>query len=266
MLSVVLATFDRQSVYATLSALKQLNEPVEIILIDDASPKLVYAVGVKLHRNPANRGLSYCRNKGLELASNDCVAFIDDDAIPTKAWSQQLAKSFSAGADIVGGSIAPEWVTRKPWWFCFLNECLFGTNQETGIILGCNFAVRKSFLASYGLGFDERLGRRGRDLIAGEESELLFRARDRGAQIVFNRGALVFHLMGADKASFQYFLKRVFAEGRTEGVRGRLRQHLGYFLKNVWRAFKRSKFRACAAGLLTLPVYLAGGIWGKTVG
>ncbi|MBS3062717.1 MAG: glycosyltransferase family 2 protein [Candidatus Diapherotrites archaeon] len=266
MLSVVVSTFNRQSVYATLSALKQLQVPVEIIVVDDGSQVPVQAGGVRLYRNAENKGLSHCRNKGLELASNDFVAFIDDDALPALAWSQQLEQSLLAGADIVGGQIAPEWVVRAPWWFCSLNECLVGVNPTTRIILGCNFAVRRSFLRLHGLIFNESLGRKGQDLIAGEESELFFRARERGAKIVFNAGALVLHILGPERAVLSYLVRRVFAEGRTEGIRRRFGQHFGYFLNSLRRAFHHRRFREVGIGFLELPLYLAGGLWGKLVG
>lgn len=64
---------------------KQINEDVEVILVDDASPepyKTKYKwCKVRRHRN--NKNSSGARNTGLEMATGDYIQFIDaDDMVP----------------------------------------------------------------------------------------------------------------------------------------------------------------------------------------
>lgn len=69
------------------SVLEQTYKNIELILIDDASTdgsfyimrKYNFDVRVKIIRNRVNRGVSACRNKGIELATGEYLCFIDAD-------------------------------------------------------------------------------------------------------------------------------------------------------------------------------------------
>ena len=75
------------------SILNQDYPNLEIILIDDCSKDSSYSIAKKyqkkdkrivLLQNPKNRGLSFTRNRGIEVATGDYIGFIDsDDTIPT---------------------------------------------------------------------------------------------------------------------------------------------------------------------------------------
>ena len=96
----------------SLSAIDYSN--YEIIIVDDGStdntqemcesyPSIKY---VKL----TNGGPSRARNKGIELASGEFVAFTDGDCIVNPNWLTELSKGFieSKVAGVGGDQISPE--------------------------------------------------------------------------------------------------------------------------------------------------------------
>lgn len=97
------------------SIVKQKYLNYEIIIIDDHSDDDIFAllkiyqsnqIKIAIHRNEKNMGISYSRNKGASLASNDIIAFIDDDCISENDWLIELVKPFNnPRISIVGGLI-----------------------------------------------------------------------------------------------------------------------------------------------------------------
>src|SRR5919109_1129817 len=84
----------------------------EVIVVDDGSTDGAIAIaedyGFRLIRTP-NRGLGSARNTGLEAATGEIVAYIDDDAYPDPHWLTYLAAKFlHTSHDGVGGpNLAP---------------------------------------------------------------------------------------------------------------------------------------------------------------
>lgn len=92
------------------SILNQDYPNLEIILIDDCSKDSSYSIAKKyqkkdkrivLLQNPKNRGLSFTRNRGIEVATGDYIGFIDsDDTIPTNYYSSLYRTISKNKADI----------------------------------------------------------------------------------------------------------------------------------------------------------------------
>lgn len=99
--SVVIPTCNRDAYLheAVESALAQTVEPVEIIVVDDASDSdpraqlAAFGEKVRLHRLATRSGASVARNQGVMLARGDYVAFLDDDDLwmPEKTEMQLRA-------------------------------------------------------------------------------------------------------------------------------------------------------------------------------
>jgi glycosyltransferase involved in cell wall biosynthesis len=89
LVTVVITTYNRPRTvrHAIESALNQVYEPVEIILIEDGTDSGVKqwlmtenTLGrVRYERHESNRGLAAARNTGIKLAKGEYVAFLDDD-------------------------------------------------------------------------------------------------------------------------------------------------------------------------------------------
>jgi len=108
--SVVVCTYamDRYDAFseAVESVLNQTYDPLEVVLVVDGNDAVFERVredfcgreNVVCHCNEENRGISYSRTKGAELAAGDIVAMIDDDATAEPDWVQRLVSVYERSA------------------------------------------------------------------------------------------------------------------------------------------------------------------------
>src|SRR5947209_13149356 len=126
-LSVIVCTHDRpDELRRCLSALAELDDPAEVVVVDSASPTpctpLVEAfrerLGRLVHIRLDEPGLSLARNAGISAASGEIIAFVDDDAAPAADWAAVLLRSFAADPAVgcVGGACIPDFAAERPRW------------------------------------------------------------------------------------------------------------------------------------------------------
>lgn len=94
------------------SIIKQDIKEIEIICIEDCSTDNSYEIAqniskehenIKLYKNDKNRGLSYCRNKGIELANGEYILFVDsDDTIQENVLAQVYGVAKCNELDMLG--------------------------------------------------------------------------------------------------------------------------------------------------------------------
>lgn len=110
--TAVVTTYDRPESLrdALQSVLGQTRQPEEVLVIDDgtnpATEEVVAAVGgdrVRYHRNPMNLGLAASRNVGLEQATGDLIAYLDDDDIWLPDKIERQIRAFASGDERLGG-------------------------------------------------------------------------------------------------------------------------------------------------------------------
>ena len=112
--SVIVCTYNgARTLKGCLSGLAGLAYPnFEVIVVNDGSTDdcaaIAGAFSCRLITTP-NRGLSSARNTGLEAASGEIVAYIDDDAFPDPHWLQYLVATFLATphAGVGGPNLGP---------------------------------------------------------------------------------------------------------------------------------------------------------------
>jgi GT2 family glycosyltransferase len=199
--SVVVPTRDRpERLAALLAGLREQTlgaGAFEVIVVDDgstvSSTQHVLAeesargeLLVHTLRNEVSVGQARARNQGWAEAAAPLVAFTDDDCIADPGWLQALlaASSATPGA-IVQGRTEPEPLggrRRGPFSRTIAVESL-GPEYQT-----CNILYPRALLEQLA-GFDERVGQP----VAGEDTELAWRAFEAGAQAVFAPDALVSH-------------------------------------------------------------------------
>ncbi len=110
--SIILPSFNRVTeLERCLRSLMQLQYPAthrEIIAVDDASSDGTQAMlerlnaecaaqGISLRsvRQDARQGVAMCRNRGVELARYELLAFIDSDCVASPGWLSELVPTFS---------------------------------------------------------------------------------------------------------------------------------------------------------------------------
>jgi GT2 family glycosyltransferase len=210
--SVVVCTYNGgRTIDECFEALAELDYPdYEVIVVDDGSTdggaKRAESYGFELIRS-RNAGLSNARNLGLERASGEIVAYLDDDAYPEPDWLMHLALAFDRSDHVgIGGPNIP------PEGDGFVAECVshspggpvhvLVSDTEAEHIPGCNMAFRKDALEAVG-GFDPHFR------VAGDDVDLCWRLQERGWTLGFSPAAVVWH-------------------HRRNSVRGYLRQQCNY--------------------------------------
>jgi cellulose synthase/poly-beta-1,6-N-acetylglucosamine synthase-like glycosyltransferase len=195
-ISVVICSYNGQrTIGDCLDGLLQLDYPnFEVIVVNDGSTDATAAIahdyGFRVI-SMENRGLSNARNVGMEAATGEIVAYIDDDAYPDPHWLTYLAATFlsTEHAGVGGPNIAPpgdgpiaECVASAPGGPVHV----LLSDQEAEHIPGCNMAFRKTHLKAIG-GFDPQFR------IAGDDVDVCWRLQQRGWTLGFSPAAVVWH-------------------------------------------------------------------------
>jgi len=195
-ISVVVCSYNgSRTIGETLGALEILDYPdYEIIVVDDGSIDETSAIAsqhdVKLIRTE-NNGLSVARNLGMNAATGEIVAYIDDDAYPDPHWLTYLASAFmrTDHVGIGGPNIAPpgDGVIAN----CVANAPggpihVLLSDEIAEHIPGCNMAFRRERLMAIG-GFDPRFR------VAGDDVDICWRLQERGWTLGFAASAVVWH-------------------------------------------------------------------------
>ena len=107
-------------------------------------------------------GVSFARNKGIELACGPFIAFTDDDCYPRQDYIDSLFARLSGNSELgfVGGRVLlfdPEDYPVTIQTHNALVQLNPGEFLSAGFIHGANFAFRQSALVQ-ARGFDVRLG------------------------------------------------------------------------------------------------------------
>lgn len=246
--TVIIPTYNRYDlVYTAIDCVlnQSFSGRYEVIVVDNADPSekgealkahfADHAVVSVIHQ--PRRGLSAARNAGIAAANGDYILFTDDDCRVDREWIKAILAAFKSDPmiDAVGGKVILQSDQPMPPWIddllCgFLSALDWGdvghATADHEYLVGCNLAFRKSVLTGYG-GFDENLGRNGKDLVllSNEETKLLRSVRTCGRQVFYQPHAKVNHLVFPHRLTKEWFRRRVawqavsdFIEDPDKGV------------------------------------------------
>lgn len=211
---------------------KQTLDPDQYqILIVDNSPDWDYAAEIakKYEDSPLinyviekTPGLSNARNVAAKICNTELIAYLDDDAIASPGWLENIVKAFNIfgqDAAIVGGKVDPLWESERPDWLnddllCYVSVIDWGGDlriaQDNEWFAGANIAFRTQDILECG-GFDVALGRNGGGsvLLSNEEVGVLELLKQKGKLAVYAPEASVDHLVDNKRLNQAWFRQRI---------------------------------------------------------
>lgn len=220
--SIIVPVLNREkSIGPCLQSLIELDYPdFEIIIVDNGSVdntrKIIANYPVKLLYEK-QIGAYLARNRGIDAARGEIIAFTDSDCVADKNWLRNLARNFrSNNTGGVGGNLLPFSPRTITEAFLALGRLRIYHSKRISQIgkqgnrflshaLGsANMSFRKSVLVSV-KGFNPRLPDFGGDY------DLTWRVKRAGYEIIYDPEALVHHHM---RNSISKMLKQFYTFGR----------------------------------------------------
>ena len=226
LISICICTYRRPSLADTLESLKRQRLPhgtsAEIIVIDNdeagsaretVSRASIASLPTRYVVEP-RKGLSFARNRTLELARGSWLALIDDDEIATPDWLFQMFDCASRyDADAVIGSVFPKFAATAPQWLVsspMYDRRLPPTGSRVGMgeATTANALLRADFVHSNGLKFDETFNATG-----GEDSDFFLRLLEKGGVVMSCREAVMYEHIPCERMTAKYVVRRSLATG-----------------------------------------------------
>lgn len=245
-LTVVVATYNRsESLVRCLESFRTQSAPREqweVVVVnnnskDDTEERFAQFVAanpdlpVRMVREE-RQGLSHARNCGMEAAKSPYIAIIDDDETVNVDFVRGYVEFFDAHPTVVaaGGRIVPCYEQGRPSWISPYTERpianpldlgdevrAFGRGRCPG---GGNMAVRRTAIERFGA-FDPSLGRTGKRLIGGEETDFFNRLARSGEPFYYVPQSIIYHHIAPEKLTHDYFTRLSHAIGVSEQIRTR---------------------------------------------
>jgi glycosyltransferase involved in cell wall biosynthesis len=231
----------------------------EMLFIDDASTDntqdLAEQYGFKVIRLTVNNGPGQARNKGVEVAQGDVVAFTDSDCTVTETWLENINRIIIEAPNeaIMGRTNIP----KAGFWADCISDLGFpgganlgfekvwhvDKNGYTNHITSCNFALTKQLYLSSG-GFDNRWSG---SAWGTEDTELSRRWYSNGVKIHYRPEVHIWHIPRTTVKSFvqwhfrrgqhNYHYKRI--SGNSFGSFYKLRiWYAGNVIKTFWKSWR----------------------------
>lgn len=240
LLTVVICSHNRpEDLERCLHGLAALEDDVAVIVVDSASDPPLRATVDRFssslrrlsYHYEARPGLSLARNRGLELARTELVAFLDDDTVPERAWAKNLVGPFEdPNVVCVGGTCRAAFDCERPPWLSDRLLQLAGVTRfgaearrvrsSAEYPFGANVCFRRRALLELG-GFSIELGRIGTTLLSGEEYDVIEKLGRAGWAVWLEPSAVVDHRVTAARCRAHYYWRRSWWQGVSRARAGR---------------------------------------------
>jgi glycosyltransferase involved in cell wall biosynthesis len=210
-LSITICTYNRaeylKNALASLAKQSLAKESYEVVVINNNSSDETESVSLSFEKNnpeinfqyviERRQGLSFARNRGIEVASGDYIAFIDDDAIANTNYAASIVEALDTYQDFsaLGGKVIPfydagvelKWLSKYVWGMVAkvdLGEQVKPFTKKYPA--GCNMVFRKSIFEEIGL-FDTELANRC------DDRYIFSQVKKYGLKVLYDPGVKVEH-------------------------------------------------------------------------
>jgi succinoglycan biosynthesis protein ExoM len=161
------------------------------------------------------KNIALARNKALENAQGEFIAFIDDDEFPAEDWLVNLLRACQE-FDVAGvlGPVKPHFEEPPPDWivkgrFCDRPELVTGTKIDWDKGRTGNLLFRRSILNEIRYAFDAEFG------TGGEDKDFFLRMTERGNVFVWCNEAVVYETVHPNRLRRSFMLKRALLRGKN---------------------------------------------------
>lgn len=246
--SIIIPTYNRfNDLSKCLDSIKQQKaDPFtyEVIIIDNfGSASIVQMVYDKFINTGINfkvfqdiePGLLTGRHRGFLESNGELLCFIDDDVELTPMWMENIINFMTKNINIslLTGPSLPKYENYPPDWvnyfwnehgskmkYCgWLSLLDFGDEYseiDLNYVWGLNFTIRKEAFINCG-GFNPDCITKNLQHFQGDgETGLSIKAKILGLKGGYLPGAMVYHLIGENRLSVQYFKERAYYQGVSD--------------------------------------------------
>jgi len=263
LVSVVICSYNRAAhIGGALASLYQQTaskDHFEVIVVDNNSTDGTEQVVAKWrsdhtdghfhYSTETKQGASFARNTGAQLAKGQWLCFMDDDAIATPSYIENIIQHIHTKPEAIGfgGRIIPKYIPSEPKWMSYYVSSLVGNFDyaptacafEHGKYpIESNMIVKKDVYDAIG-GFNTLIpGVVGTLRIGGEGKELFYKILALGYTIYYDPSICVHHVVEVKKLTSEYMYRVASGIGRGEQTRTKAISKGVYIQKIVEYLFK----------------------------
>ncbi len=163
--------------------------------------------------NEPEKNFALVRNKAVNNATGNLIAFIDDDELPLKDWLLNLYKAlYKYSADGVLGPVKPEYEKEPPKWiikgrFCERTSFKTGNKLSLNDTRTGNVLLKSDIFKDHANMFDARFG------TGSEDSAFFDNLIKKGHVFIACNEAPVYETVPPERMKTTYFIKRAFLDG-----------------------------------------------------
>lgn len=249
-ISVCICTFHRRELLskALIGVCRQVTAAAftfEVIVVDNDQRRSAEAVVRSIESGNATRivydcepeqNIALARNKAIQSAAGNLIAFMDDDECPVDEWLIRLYRTLKEfKADGVLGPVLPLFPSEAPRWLregnIFNRRRFFtGTRLTVRDTRTGNALLSRSILPEGSVWFDPAFGRTG-----GEDVDFFRKQMALDRIFVWCDDAEVYEAVPPERCRSSFHLKKYFKIGTLNGQslrKGRFSGFIG-FLKSI---------------------------------
>jgi glycosyltransferase involved in cell wall biosynthesis len=271
--TVAICTWNRAELLdQTLQQMQRLRIPDRVdwellVVNNNCTDKTDEVIGCHAGTLPLQRllerkqGHSHARNCAVAAATGELLLWTDDDVLVDSEWLAAYVDAAQRQPEVTlfGGPIEPWFERTPPRWVMenlgaldgpFVIRGASALEKAIGVQnppFGANMAYRTSVLRQFP--FDTKLGRRGKAMLGGDDTDMVQRVLAAGYKASWVPGAVVQHFVIADRMTPRYLYR--FFHGMRQTISLQTGEMAGAeFPRWLVRRWLGAMSRRIASGLL----------------